>query len=387
MTVRCVLLAAMMLPLLGCGKNAIHFMREGGPVAQAPKVEQTVTLRKVWRRDLGQGYQNSNFLLTPSFQGSRLYAAEPEGRVYALDAQSGKILWKRDLDEALAAGVGADARQVLAVTREGEVFSLDAENGETRWRQKMGTEILARPVLSEKQVLLRSGDGQVIGADPDSGSILWRVRRSVPALTVRGLSAPLIIDNVALIGFASGRLSGIEVESGAELWSARIFRARGSNEVNRLVDIDSDPYKMGDRLIIAGFQAQISALSLKTRRIEWDSDYSTLRPMSSVGDTLLVTTDDGSVSGLDIRTGLQLWEVGALRGRGVSGPLGLGQNGLTVVGDYKGLLYLIDAASGQLVGRQKGGGGAVLGIYGSGDQGQFITLSENGSLTAWSVVE
>ncbi len=387
MTVRCVLLAAMMLPLLGCGKNAIHFMREGGPVAQAPKVEQTVTLRKVWRRDLGQGYQNSNFLLTPSFQGSRLYAAEPEGRVYALDAQSGKILWKRDLDEALAAGVGADARQVLAVTRKGEVFSLDAENGETRWRQKMGTEILARPVLSEKQVLLRSGDGQVIGADPDSGSILWRVRRSVPALTVRGLSAPLIIDNVALIGFASGRLSGIEVESGAELWSARIFRARGSNEVNRLVDIDSDPYKMGDRLIIAGFQAQISALSLKTRRIEWDSDYSTLRPMSSVGDTLLVTTDDGSVSGLDIRTGLQLWEVGALRGRGVSGPLGLGQNGLTVVGDYKGLLYLIDAASGQLVGRQKGGGGAVLGIYGSGDQGQFITLSENGSLTAWSVVE
>ena len=387
MTVRCVLLAAMMLPLLGCGKNAIHFMREGGPVAQAPKVEQTVTLRKVWRRDLGQGYQNSNFLLTPSFQGSRLYAAEPEGRVYALDAQSGKILWKRDLDEALAAGVGADARQVLAVTRKGEVFSLDAENGETRWRQKMGTEILARPVLSEKQVLLRSGDDQVIGADLDSGSILWRVRRSVPALTVRGLSAPLIIDNVASIGFASGRLSGIEVESGVELWSARIFRARGSNEVNRLVDIDSDPYKMGDRLIIAGFQAQISALSLKTRRIEWDSDHSTLRPLSSVGETLLVTTDDGSVSGLDIRTGSQLWEVGVLRGRGVSGPLGLGQNGLTVVGDYKGLLYLIDAASGQLVGRQKGGGGAVLGIYGSGDQDHFITVSENGSLTAWSVGE
>ena len=387
MTVRCVLLAAIMLPLLGCGKSAIHFMREGGPVAQAPKVEQTVTLRKVWRRDLGQGYQNSNFLLTPAFQGDRLYAAEPGGRVYALDAQSGDILWKRDLDETLAAGVGADARQVLAVTRAGEVFSLDAENGETRWRQKMGTEILARPVFAEKQVLLRSGDGQVIGADLDSGRILWRVRRSVPALTVRGLSAPLIIDSVALIGFASGRLSGIDVESGAELWSARIFRARGSNEVNRLVDIDSDPYQMGDRLIIAGFQAQISALSLKTQRIEWDTDHSTLRPLSSVGNTLLVTTDDGSVSGLDIRTGSQMWEVDVLRGRGVSGPLGLGKNDLAVVGDYKGLLYLIDVASGQLVGRQKGGGGAVLGIYGSGDQDQFITLSENGALTAWSAGE
>ena len=387
MTVRLVLLAAMMLPLLGCGKNAIHFMREGGPVAQIPKVEQTVNFRKLWRRDLGAGYENSNFLLTPSLQAARLYAAEPEGRIYALDAESGKIIWKQDLEESLAAGIGVDTRQAIVVTREGEVVSLDAENGSLRWRRKMGTEVLARPVLTEKQVLLRSGDGQVIGADLESGEILWRVRRSVPALTVRGLSAPLVLDNVALIGFASGRLSGIDVESGAELWSARIFRARGSNEVNRLVDIDSDPYQMGERLIIAGFQAQISAVSLKTRRIEWDADYSTLRPVSSVGDVLLVTTDDGAVSGLDIQSGTQIWEVDALQGRGVSGPFGLETSGFAVVGDYKGLLYLLDAASGELVGRKKGGGGAVLGIYGSGDQNRFITLSENGSLTVWAVGE
>lgn len=387
MKVRLVLLAAMMLPLLGCGKSAIHFMREGGPVTQAPTVEQTATLRKLWRRDLGAGYQNGNFLLAPSLQTGRLYAAEPGGRIYSLDAESGQIIWQQNLEESLAAGVGADTRHVIVVTREGEVVSLDAENGSLRWRQKMGTEVLARPVLTEKQVLLRSGDGQVIGADLESGGILWRVRRSVPALTVRGLSAPLVINNVALIGFASGRLSGIDVESGAELWSARIFRARGSNEVNRLVDIDSDPYQMGERLIIAGFQAQISAVSLKTRRIEWDADYSTLRPLSAVGDILLVTTDDGSVSGLDIQSGTQIWKLDALLGRGVSGPFGLEPRGFAVVGDYKGLLYLLDAASGEFVGRKKGGGGAVLGIYGAGDDDRFVTLSENGSLTAWAVGE
>lgn len=387
MKVRLVLLAAMMLPLLGCGKSAIHFMREGGPVTQAPTVEQTATLRKLWRRDLGAGYQNGNFLLAPSLQTGRLYAAEPGGRIYSLDAESGQIIWQQNLEESLAAGVGADTRHVIVVTREGEVVSLDAENGSLRWRQKMGTEVLARPVLTEKQVLLRSGDGQVIGADLESGGILWRVRRSVPALTVRGLSAPLVINNVALIGFASGRLSGIDVESGAELWSARIFRARGSNEVNRLVDIDSDPYQMGERLIIAGFQAQISAVSLKTRRTEWDADYSTLRPLSAVGDILLVTADDGSVSGLDIQSGTQIWKLDALLGRGVSGPFGLEPRGFAVVGDYKGLLYLLDAASGEFMGRKKGGGGAVLGIYGAGDDDRFVTLSENGSLTAWAVGE
>ena len=51
-------------------------------------------------------------------------------------------------------------------------------------------------------------------------------------------------------------------------------------------------------------------------------------------------------------------------------------------------VYLaLDSASGELVGRKKGGGGAVLGIYDSGDQDRFVTLSENGSLTAWAVGE
>ena len=385
MKIRFVLLTAVTLSLLGCGKSAIHFMREGGPVADAPKVAQTASLHKNWRRGLGAGYKNSNFLLTPSIQNGRIYAAEPRGRIFALDAQTGKVIWKHDLDQPLAAGMGTGQNHVVVATRDGEVVALDTERGEIQWRQKMGTEILARPALTDQRVLLRSGDGQVIGVDLDSGDILWRVRRSVPALTVRGLSAPLVIDSVAVIGFASGRLSGIDIDSGAELWSARIFRAKGSNEVTRLVDIDADPYRMGDRLVIAGFQAKISALSLKTRRINWESDHSTLRPLSSVGEILLVTTDDGSVWGFDVASGAEIWSQSALLGRGVSGPYGLDETGLAVVGDYKGILYLIDPQSGELVGRKKGSGGAVLGIFGAGAPGQFIILSENGSLTAWSI--
>ena len=387
MKIRFVLLAALVVSLSGCGKSAIHFMREGGPVTKAPKVEQTAALRKVWRRDLGAGYRNSNFLLTPSIQDGRVYAAEPGGDLLALHVDTGKVVWKRDLGQPLAAGVGVSEDRVVVVTREGEVVALDTEQGEIQWRRRLGTEILARPVLTGPRVLLRSGDGQVIGLDLDSGDVLWRVRRSVPALTVRGLSAPLVIDDVALIGFASGRVSGINIDSGMELWSARIFRARGSNEVNRLVDIDSDPYRMGELLVIAGFQAQVSALSLTTRRIEWDSDHSTLRPLSSVDDTLLLTADDGSVVGLDVRSGAQLWQMSALRGRGVSGPYGLAETGLAVVGDYKGLLYLINTQSGKLVGRKKGSGGAVLGIFTTEVSNQFITLSENGALTAWSVAD
>jgi outer membrane protein assembly factor BamB len=100
---------------------------------------------------------------------------------------------------------------------------------------------------------------------------------------------------------------------------------------------------------------------------------------------LLVTTDDGSVTGITVGTGKVEWIQDKIRGRGVTAPLGLGNSAKAVVGDYEGYLYLIDAASGELLGHKKGRGGAVMGIFSVDEDGNFLTLSENGALTAWSV--
>jgi len=360
-------------------------MREGAPAGSVPRVEQQIDLKKSWRRDIGAGYTNNNFLLIPYVGAGKIYAAEPKGGVVALDTQTGKVLWRRDIGEALAAGVGVGGATVVVVTREGEVVGLGAADGLVLWRKKVGSEVLARPVVSGDKVLLRSGDGQVIGLSLSSGKIVWRVRQAVPALSVRGLSAPLILEDVAVVGFASGRLSGIDPETGRELWNVPISRPSGSNEIDRLVDIDTDPYRIGDLLFVAAYQSQITALSLQTKRIQWQAALSTVRSIGSSGQLLLVTTDDGSVTGITVGTGKVEWIQDKIRGRGVTAPLGLGNSAKAVVGDYEGYLYLIDAASGKLLGHKKGRGGAVMGIFSVDEDGNFLTLSENGALTAWSV--
>ena len=376
---------ALAFVLGGCGSGAVHFMREGAPAGSVPRVEQQIDLKKSWRRYIGAGYTNNNFLLIPYVGAGKIYAAEPKGGVVALDTQTGKVLWRRDIGEALAAGVGVGGATVVVVTREGEVVGLGATDGLVLWRKKVGSEVLARPVISGDKVLLRSGDGQVIGLSLSSGKIVWRVRRAVPALSVRGLSAPLILEDVAVVGFASGRLSGIDPETGRELWNVPISRPSGSNEIDRLVDIDTDPYRIGDLLFVAAYQSQITALSLQTKRIQWQAALSTVRSIGSSGQLLLVTTDDGSVAGVTAGIGKVEWIQDKIRGRGVTAPLGLGNSAKAVVGDYEGYLYLIDVTSGELLGRKKGRGGAVMGIFSIDEDGNFLTLSENGALTAWSV--
>ena len=385
MSFRRFVVMALAFVLGGCGSGAVHFMREGAPAGSVPRVEQQIDLKKSWRRDIGAGYTNNNFLLIPYVGAGKIYAAEPKGGVVALDTQTGKVLWRRDIGEALAAGVGVGGATVVVVTREGEVVGLGAADGLVLWRTKVGSEVLARPVVSGDKALLRSGDGQVIGLSLSSGKIAWRVRRAVPALSVRGLSAPLILEDVAVVGFASGRLSGIDPETGRELWNVPISRPSGSNEIDRLVDIDTDPYRIGDLLFVAAYQSQITALSLQTKRIQWQAALSTVRSIGSAGQLLLVTTDDGSVAGVTAGTGKVEWIQDKIRGRGVTAPLGLGNSAKAVVGDYEGYLYLIDAASGKLLGHKKGRGGAVMGIFSVDEDGNFLTLSENGALTAWSV--
>ena len=373
------------LVLVGCGSGSVHFMREGAPAGSVPRVQQQIDLQKSWRRDIGAGYANNNFLLIPYVGAGQIYAAEPKGGVVALDKQTGKVLWRADIGETLAAGVGVGGATVVVVTREGEVVGLGAADGLVLWRNKVGSEVLARPVVSGDRVLLRSGDGQVIGLSLSSGEILWRVRRAVPALSVRGLSAPLILGGVAVAGFASGRLSGIDPETGRELWNVPISRPSGSNEIDRLVDIDADPYRIGDLLFVAAYQSQITALSLENQRIQWQVDLSTVRSLGSSGQMLLVTADDGSVIGVAASTGKIQWTQDKIRGRGVTAPLGLDNSTKAVVGDYEGYLYLIDTASGKLLGHKKGRGGAVMGVFALDGDGNFLTLSENGALTVWSV--
>ena len=380
-----VVIFGFLFTLVGCGPGAIHFMREGGEILDLPKIESQFEIKKVWRRDLGESYSNTNGLLSPFITGGEIFAAEPAGRIFALSEATGDVLWETNLEKDLAAGVGVGSGVVIVATRDGEVVGLRTNDGSEYWRAQIGTEILAQPVISGDLAIFRSGDGQVVGLDVDSGKLLWRVRRSVPALSVRGVSTPIIIDSVVLVGFASGRLSGIDLWSGREQWSVPIFRPQGSNEIARLVDIDSDPYVLGDSLFIAGFQSKITALSISSQTINWESQISTIRSLGSVDQVLLVTADDGEIFGIDTRSGKTLWTESGLQNRGVSGPLGIPDLDQLVVGDYKGNVVILDANTGELVGREKLRGGAVLKIYALTDSGHFLVLSENGALSAWAI--
>ena len=68
-----------------------------------------------------------------SVVGQDIYAAGYQGRVAAIAAESGQILWSREISSYV--GVSADWNNVYTTNESGEVISMTRRNGQEIWRQ------------------------------------------------------------------------------------------------------------------------------------------------------------------------------------------------------------------------------------------------------------
>jgi len=313
--------------------------------------------------------------------------AEPGGKVYALESVTGNVVWQIDSKLDLSAGVGFGHGVVVVASAEGQLLALDPTDGKLLWQSSVGAEVLARPIIAGEHIIVRAGDGQVIGVDKNSGTISWRLRNNVPSLSVRGLSMPVQVNEIVVVGYASGHLSGIEIESGRELWKTPISRPGGSNQIDRLIDIDADPLIAGSQLFVAAYQDKVYAISLTAQKVQWKVPRSTLRNLAVSESELLMTLDNGVVVALGQNTGTEVWKQARLMGRGVTNPIAIPGSKFCVVGDYQGYVHVMDVNTGELKGRGHARAGAILATFVGPGFGGFYTLSERGMITAWLLEE
>src|SRR5690606_8345442 len=170
------------------GKNAEA--KKAAEPAELVKFKPTIKPRRAWSVDLGDGERRIGARQGPAVADGRVYAAAAEGRVLALDLQTGKRVWEfkaaKDEKLRLTGGPGAGNGLVVVGGLDGAVIALDAQDGSERWRAKVRSEIIAAPTVSQGLVLVRSNDGRITAFDAASGEQRWYAERELPSLTVRG---------------------------------------------------------------------------------------------------------------------------------------------------------------------------------------------------------
>ena len=375
---RVLALAAVTAALAGCAGRSKDTSE---PPAELTDYEQTLDVERVWSSKVGGKSERLRLGLRPATDGARIYAGAYDGQVAAFDAQTGDKLWSIETELALTAGPGFADGLLAFGTADGELLALDAATGQERWRQAIGSEVLASPAIGSGIVVVRTVDGRLRGFSAANGTLAWSVEQNLPALTLRGNTAPRVAGTLVVSGFNNGRVAAYELASGDAAWEVAIANPTGRSELERLVDVSAGLSIVGNDVYVVGYHGRAVGIDLDTGVVLWQQELSSYAGLGADINNVYVTSDFDAVVALDRDAGTQLWRQEALRLRDVTAPTRYANT--LVVGDYEGYLHWLSPDNGELLARERAAGERISAaplvvgqnVYVQGDDGTLAAFT------------
>src|SRR5262245_689601 len=149
------------------------------------RTSNVARLRRAWSfRFPGEAGFSGIAAATPLVSGGRVYVQDLNSDVYALDARSGRLRWRRRHARPSGGPNGlALAGGVLFGNTDTSTFALNADTGEQRWQTRLTTKrnpITIAPAVAGGVVFTSTtgqapgGRGELVALDADSGRVRWR---------------------------------------------------------------------------------------------------------------------------------------------------------------------------------------------------------------------
>lgn len=378
--VRSLLVLMLALPLASCG--IFGGKDDELPPAELLKFKATLDVKRIWSARVGKGTEALRLSLMPAGDGTRIYAASRDGKVVALDPEKGRRQWQVDLDLVLSSGPGVGEDLVVVTGYDGDVICLRAEDGSEVWRTNVVGESLATPQIREQHVIVYTIDGRVRALSTFDGSEQWMVEQSLPALTLRGASAPLIVGNTVIAGFDNGRLIALGLDDGGTVWEAMLSPPTGRSDLERLADVDGSMVAVGQDVYAAGYQGRVASLAAESGQVLWARELSTYSGIGVDWNNVYVVTDNGELLALLRRNGGDVWRQEALLRRDPTAPVAYGT--AVAIGDFEGYVHFFNNADGAPAARVRVGKGMISGSP-VAIGGRLYVQSESGVIEAFEV--
>ena len=337
------------------------------PPKELTKFTPTVTVHRLWKESVGDGAQDSGVRMRPAYADGVLYAASTDGVIEALDATSGKTLWrhktrthgwfglggdKKRKDARYAGGPGVGNGIVAVGTLDGHVYAMDAKTGKPLWTAQVSSEVIAPPVVLSNLIVVRTEDGNIYALHTKTGKQAWLYdQESVPSLSLRGNGALLVAHGVIFFGTADGKLVAVRLDNGEQLWDLPLATGEGRTEIQRLDDADAAVVFDGDTLYASAYHGNLTQVDGASGRPGWHRGFSTYTSMDLRGNTLVGVDSHSNVWAFDKSSGSDLWKQDKLEWRWLSAPAIVGKH--VVVGDLKGYVHFLQLDNGKLAARER----------------------------------
>jgi outer membrane protein assembly factor BamB len=349
--------------------------------AELAKIEATRRLEATWSASVGDQGEKQGRRITIAYSNGRVFTANEEGRVHAFDADTGREIWRRDLEMPVSGGPGAGNEAVVVGSLEGDVVAFAPETGRELWRAKVPSEVLAQPAVTPLTTIVRSIDGTISGIATADGETRWKVLREMPLLSLRGSGPVRVEEGRVFVGLDNGKVAALAEQDGTVGWETNLGNRDGKTEIDRLSDVDGSLATISDSLYASAYNGDLAEIDVTNGNPRWTRKLGSATGVVIAEDNLVLTDSEGTVHVADRRSGANIWQFKEFKNRQLTSPAVL--NDTIVVGDLEGYLHLLDLKSGKVVGRERQDDGFAVPPLAAG--GSLFVLSLDGKLKAYRV--
>ena len=302
------------------------------PAELGPNVP-VLGVRQAWTAKIGAV---DGMALDVHVVGNAVLLASANGEVASIDARTGGDIWRTALNLPLATGVGSDGRWTAVVSKSNQVIVLDG--GREIWRKPLPAHAYTAPLVAGNRVFVLAADRSISAFDAVTGYRLWNQQRPGEPLVLRQGGVLMAVGDTLVAGL-SGRLVGFNPDNGAVRWEAPLASPRGTNDVERLVEIVGRTSRVGNSVCARAFQATVGCIDAARGTVSWTQAANGAEGIHGDDTTLFGTESNGTVVAWRRADGTRAWSSDRLQFRKLTAPLLLGRS--VVVGDDSGLVHLL----------------------------------------------
>jgi outer membrane protein assembly factor BamB len=331
--------------------------------------------RLMWSNKVGDAQSAA---LQPAIIERTVFAASQDGVVTALDMDSGKQIWRRELKQTIVSGVAATGDVLILVADKGKVIALD-ENGKDLWTTQASTEVITPPAANLGNVVVRAADGRITAYDARDGKRKWSFQRQQPPLTLRSPEPVTILQGTAYAGYSGGKLLALNLNNGNIRWEASVALPKGATEIERISDVSGAPVVSLRQVCAATFQGRVGCFDLQTGTAVWTRDFSSTVGISADDRYVIGFTEKGAMTAFSRDGGAQVWRNEDYVFRKPQTPVVYGRS--AIFSDVEGIVHWVGRDNGLPLARVSVSGGEASGPLVVADK-RILLQTRGGYLSA-----
>ena len=386
--IRVSILCLMLSVVTGCGfsdwvRNPFGDDEDPRAPAELLDVVSETAINRNWRINVGNGQGDNYKKLTPVVDGGFVFAASDDGEIMAVNAINGDLMWQTEVENSITGGVGAGDGIVMIGTEAAELIVFNQSNGEEVWRASVSSEILSQPKTNGDIVVAQTVDGKLIALNREDGMQRWTYETTLPALTLRGTSSPILTsEGTVVAGFSNGILVSVAAEDGVYVWEERVAVPDGQYDIERVIDVDGELLVDGSRILAASYQGNLMAFDIASGQIVWGMEASSYHGMDQGFGNIYYSDDKSHLIALRNNSSDVVWQNEELQYRDLTAPKTI--SNYVAIADYEGYLHLVSQIDGRIVGRTRIDNDGIRSNL-VDDDGKLIVYGNSGSLVSLTI--